>query len=58
MNITITLSEVLSRGNDWIAFCEEFGWSEWCVNEGGGHIQQSLTEEQATRYGIIYRSIL
>jgi hypothetical protein len=55
MTITITLSEALDKCRDWGDFCAEFGWSEWCVNEGGGHITQSLTEEEAIKHGIIKR---
>lgn len=52
MTITMTLSEVLDRCNDWDYFCEKEGWSEWCVNEGGGDITVSLTPEQCKEYGI------
>ena len=55
MNITIstTLSEVLDNCNDWDGFCDEFGWSVWAVNEGGGDIDVTLTAEEAKRYGLI-----
>lgn len=57
MKILTTLSEVLDHCNDWEGFCQEFGWSEWAVNEGGGHVSVELTVEQVTRYGLL-RSIL
>ena len=53
MTIYITLDEVLSRCNDWDNFCEKEGFSEWCVNEGGGDVEISLSEEKAIEYGII-----
>jgi hypothetical protein len=53
MEITLDLSEILDRCNDWEEFCDEQGWSVWCVNEGGGDIEVSLTEEEAISYGII-----
>ena len=53
MRIYITLEEVLHKCNDWDKFCEEEGYSVWVVNEGGGDIEISLTEEQAKKYGII-----
>jgi hypothetical protein len=56
MKISMTLSEVLNQCSDWEQFCEEQGWSEWAVNEGGGDIQVSLSREEAERYGIIKRS--
>ncbi len=28
-------------------------WSEWAVNEGGGDIEVSLTEEDAIKYGVL-----
>ena len=53
MRITLTLEEVLHKCNDWEVFCEEKGYSEWAVNEGGGDIEVSLTEEEVIKYGII-----
>ncbi|KKM90899.1 hypothetical protein LCGC14_1233970 [marine sediment metagenome] len=53
MKIVLTLSEVLHRTHDWEKFCEEKGWSEWAVNEGGGDIEVSLTEEEAIKYGVL-----
>ena len=53
MSITMTLSEILHQCNDWDGFCDEFGWSEWCVNEGGCDITQTLTKDEAKRYGVI-----
>lgn len=53
MKIMITLSEILNRCNNWIEFCNDKGWSEWCVNEGGGEIEIILTEDEAIKYGLI-----
>jgi len=53
MTITLTLSEILDRCNDWEDFCQEEGWSEWAVNEGGGDITVNLTEEQCYKYGVL-----
>ena len=53
MRISITLEEVLDRCNDWDSFCEKKGWSVWAVNEGGGDIEISLSEEEAKEFGII-----
>lgn len=53
MVITMRLDEILRRCNDWETFCEKEGWSEWSVNEGGGHIRVALSEEKAKEYGLI-----
>lgn len=53
MKIVLTLGEVLRRTHDWEKFCEEKGWSEWAVNEGGDDIEVSLTEEEAIKYGVL-----
>jgi hypothetical protein len=56
MTITMTLREVLKRCNDWDYFCEEEGWSIWCINEGGGDLNITLTEEKCYRYGILKKN--
>ncbi len=53
MRIVLTLEEVLDRTHDWEKFCREQGWNEWAVNEGGGDIEVSLTEEDAIKYGVL-----
>jgi hypothetical protein len=53
MKIFITLEEILERCSDWEDFCEKEGFSEWCVNEGGGDIEICLSEEKAIEYGIL-----
>lgn len=53
MRIILTLEEVLDKCNDWEQFCNDKGWNEWAVNEGGGDIQVSLTEDEANKYGIL-----
>jgi hypothetical protein len=51
----LTLREVLATCNDWAFFCRHHGFSTWCVNEGGGDGQVSLTLDQAYHLGIIKR---
>ena len=53
MTICVKLKEVLANCNDWLLFCKEKGWAEWVVNEGGGDIEVTLSEEDAKRYGLI-----
>lgn len=55
MVISLTLAEILDKCNDWDFFCEEKGFSVWAVNEGGGDVEVSLTEEEAIKFGIIGR---
>jgi len=56
MTITMTLREVLKRCNDWDDFCKEEGWSIWVINEGGGDIKTTLSEEKCYKYGILKKS--
>lgn len=53
MKIQITLQESLHQVNDWLKFCEYFGWDEWCVASGGGHLVQELTYEEAEMFELI-----
>jgi len=53
MTINITLQEILSRCADWDFFCEKKGYSVWAVNEGGGDVDLTLTEDEAIEFGII-----
>jgi len=53
MKIHTTLEEILNRCNNWDDFCEDKGYDNYAVNEGAGHIQVSLTESEAKKYGII-----
>ncbi|WP_272152131.1 hypothetical protein [Tenacibaculum aiptasiae] len=53
MTISIKLSEVFEKCNDWENFCINEGYSEWCVSEGGGDVEITLTEKEAIEYGII-----
>ena len=53
MKILITRGEILEKCSDWEEVCEKEGWSVWCVNEGGGDIEEYLTEEKALEYGIL-----
>lgn len=57
MTINLTLKEALDKCSDWNAFCNEFGYGEWVVNEGGGHIEVSMTEQQALDHGIIKKEM-
>lgn len=49
----LTLEEILHTSSSWEKFCELHGYSEWAVNEGGGDVQVSLTENQAHHLGIV-----
>lgn len=51
----MTLKEILHSCDDWLTFCEKYGWSEWAVNEGGGDIEQELSLLEAKELGIIKR---
>ena len=53
MEILIKLDEVLEKCNDWESFCKKRGYSEYCVNEGGGDIEIFLSENDAKEFGII-----
>jgi len=53
MKITLTLQEAAYKVNSWDKFCDEFGWSYYVNAEGGGYLEQELTEEQAIRYGLL-----
>lgn len=53
MKITLTLEEVLDKCSDWEKFCEDKGYSVYCVNEGGGDIEITLTEEEANKYNLL-----
>lgn len=55
MKITLTLSEVLKKCNDWDYFCETEGISVWAINEGFGDSKVTLTLEKAQEYGLILR---
>ena len=49
----MTLQEILHTCKDWDKFCEVKGWSVYAVKEGGGHIEQELTLEEARQFGIL-----
>jgi hypothetical protein len=53
MKVLLTLDEALNYVNNWRRFCEITGFSEWSVNEGGGHIEVSLTESEALELGLL-----
>lgn len=49
----MSLQEIMDTCPNWERFCELLGFSEWVVNEGGGHIQVNLTTDQAHHLGIV-----
>lgn len=49
----LTLQEVKDTCHDWTEFCHLHGFSEWVVNEGGGDVEISLTDQQAHYLGIL-----
>lgn len=53
LTFNASLEYVLGKTNKWEDFCDEFGFSEWVVNEGGGDIVVKLTVKQAQKYGLI-----
>ena len=52
MKIVITLAEVLSKCDDWEKYCNERGYDTWIAADGGGDIEDTLTEEEAFEYGL------
>ena len=53
MKIVCSLSYVLCNGNDWVAFCSEFGVAEYACNYGQGDQEVTLNKEQAKRYNLL-----
>ena len=53
MKLHMTLAEAFRACDDIDRLCDEFGWSVWAVNEGGGDVEVHLTVEQAKDHGII-----
>ena len=54
MKIVLTAEEILDRGL-WEKFCEQRGYSVWCMNEGQmlGSEEFVFTEKQAQELGIV-----
>ena len=52
MRVIVTLEEMATRSS-WERFCDRFGWSYYACKEGGGHIEQELTEEEAREFGLL-----
>lgn len=52
MQITLTLDEA-ARLCDWEHFCRVTGFDEYARAEGGGHVETTLTEEQARELGLL-----
>lgn len=51
--ISFTLQEILSNGNNWCEFCDEYGINEYAVNEGGGDVSIDVLISDAKRWGLI-----
>lgn len=53
--LTLTLSEILNNTttDQFEKFCEDFGYNVYVVNEGGGHIEVTMSLKEAAKYGII-----
>jgi hypothetical protein len=52
MTITLTLLEA-ARLCDWQKFCDVTGFDEYALENGGGDVETTLTEEQAREIGIL-----
>lgn len=51
--VKVSLGHVLRNGRNWLEFCNEFGYSEWAVNEGGEGVKVTLPLERAKYYGVV-----
>lgn len=49
----MTLQEIMDTCPDWLDACKMFGFSEWAVNEGGGHVTVEITTQQAHQLRIV-----
>lgn len=52
MKIICTLSYILSNCNNWLAFCDEFGYDEYCCH-CIGDVEITLTKDEAIKYKLI-----
>jgi len=53
MKITVTLREILDAGY-WEEFCEKYGWSLYCVNEGCPDTEtEEITLKEAKRWDLL-----
>ena len=52
MRIICTLSYVLSNCNDWLAFCNHFGYDEYCCKYSGD-AEIELTKDEAIQFKLI-----
>jgi hypothetical protein len=57
MKITLTLTEAEKKCYDWNDFCSEFGIGYYALNEGYGHTEVEMTEQQALDHGIIRKEM-
>lgn len=53
MKITITLSEVLDKCNNWNTFCNNEWYCERVVNEWWWDVEIDLSVEKAKKYWLI-----
>lgn len=53
MRLSIDEIMTITTSTKFEEFCEDFGYSTWVVNEGGGHIEIHMTILEAKKYGII-----
>lgn len=51
--ISFTLEEIFQSDANWDQFCEKYGYSEWCVNEGGGNVEVQIFVTDAEKYNLI-----
>lgn len=56
--MTLSPEAILSLCNDWEYFCQEFGYNEYSVAEGGGDVLVELSIEQAIKFGILGEELL
>lgn len=54
MTIHMTLSEVAEECRSWQEFCEDKGFSEYAIREGGGDVEVQLTKEEVLKYEIFF----
>ncbi len=52
MKIVCTLSYILNNCNNWLAFCDEYGYDEYCCCYGGD-TEITLTKDEAIKYKLI-----
>lgn len=57
VTVKTTLGEILHAPyiNSWDDFCEKYGYSEWCINEGRAEEDEvvEISLQDAKRYGLL-----